>query len=246
MAVVQNAGFLDELKEIVIADVVLIFAFTLTISGGIILAFRGSGAIGTFLLYLPIVAVGVTLSFVLHELMHKFVAQKYGAIAGFRSSPMGLAITLITGAFGFLLGIPGATMVYAQSFTKRENGIVSLAGPLTNFVVFLGALGFGAALSPLFLQFAFNPALSIPAAQAYLFVALNFIMFISLLLAFFNMLPIFPLDGSKVFAWNKPVYAIVMGSILALLLLFHLLPLITLLYMLAIALLLSLFYRQMF
>ena len=135
-------GFLDELKEIVLADVVLILAFTLTLTGGITLAFRSSSAIDLFMLYLPIVAVGVTLSFVLHELMHKFVAQRYGAVAGFRSSPIGLAITLITGAFGFLLGIPGATMIYTQSFTKRENGIVSLAGPLTNFAVFGGALLF--------------------------------------------------------------------------------------------------------
>lgn len=246
MAFVKGEGVLEELREIVIADLVLIFAFTLTISGGIVLAFRSPDALGVFVLYLPIVAVGVTLSFVLHELMHKFVAQRYGAVAGFRSSPIGLAITLITGAFGFLLGIPGATMIYAQSFTKKENGIVSLAGPLTNFAVFLGTLAFGVAVAPSFLSFALNPTAIMPGPDAYLFLALEFIMFISLLLAFFNMLPIFPLDGSKVFAWSKPVYAIVMGALLALLLLFHLLPMMTILYMLLIALLLSLFYRQMF
>jgi len=162
-------GFLEELKEIVLADVVLILAFTLTLTGGITLAFRSSSAIDLFMLYLPIVAVGVTLSFVLHELMHKFVAQRYGAVAGFRSSPIGLAITLITGAFGFLLGIPGATMIYKQSFTKRENGIVSLAGPLTNFAVFGGALLFGIALSPVFLQYALGYQVALLASQAYLF-----------------------------------------------------------------------------
>lgn len=246
MSAQVQGGFLAELKEIVVADAVLIFAFTLTLVGGITLAFRNSQAVSLFVLYLPIVAIGVTLSFVLHELMHKFVAQRYGAVAGFRYSTMGLAITLITGAFGFLLGIPGATMIYAQNFTKRENGIVSLAGPLTNFAVFAGALGLGIVLSPLFFQYSLGSSIAIPASQAYLFAALRFTMFISLILAFFNMLPIVPLDGSKVFAWNLPIYAIVMAGILSLIWAFSLLSTFTLLYMLAIALLLSVFYRRMF
>jgi len=56
-------------------------------------------------------------------MMHKLTAEKYGAIAGFRTSPYGLAITLLTSSFGFLFGIPGATMIYTNSFTRREDGI---------------------------------------------------------------------------------------------------------------------------
>lgn len=227
MAFRYNISGTEELKNIIVADVVLIVAFALSFSGGI--AGIGQSGIGTFLYYLPITALAVTLSFVLHELMHKYVAQHYGAIAGFQTSMNGLAITLITGAFGFLLGIPGATVIYASNFTKKENGIVSLAGPLTNFVVFSVFIALLYFLDP--------------GANSYLYATLNFTIFVSILLAFFNMLPITPLDGSKIIAWNKPVYFSVLGVILALMLWFNLVSLWSLAFMLVIALVFSTIYR---
>lgn len=227
----ENTTWHIEVRDIIIADIVLIIAMSLTLSGGIFGAGNSKFA-GNFLLLLPIAAIGVTLSFVLHELMHKFVAQHYGAIAGFRTSFMGLGITLATGAFGFLLGIPGATMIYAHNFTRRENGIVSLAGPLTNFVVF------GASLVLFYIL--------APSAGSYIGEALYFIIFISILLAFFNMLPIFPLDGSKVLAWSAPIYLTTMGTIFVLMLIFTPIPLSTIIFMLVIALFFSLFYRRAF
>lgn len=220
-----------ELREIIVADAALILGFFMVLNGGIVGLAHG-GNVDQALLYLPIIAIGVTLSFVLHELMHKFVAQRYGAIAGFRTSAMGLAITVASGMFGFLLGIPGATMIYVHSFTKRQNGLVSLAGPLTNFVIF------GVALA---LLFAINPPLN-----SYIEKALGFMIFISLFLAFFNMLPIMPLDGSKVLAWSKPVYAVVMGALLVLMITFAVIPIIYLLYMLGFAILISFLYKNMF
>jgi hypothetical protein len=58
-----------EIQDIIIADIVLIIAFSLTITGGIT-AFQASqsGALATFEYYLPIAALGVSLSFILHEL----------------------------------------------------------------------------------------------------------------------------------------------------------------------------------
>ncbi len=226
----ENLTGFHEVQDIVIADVVLIIAMTLTLSGGIFAASGGASKFASsFLLLLPITTVGVSLSFILHELMHRFVANKYGAIAGFQTSYVGLMITLVTGAFGFLLGIPGATMIYAHNFTKRENGIVSIAGPLTNFVVFAAAL---------ILSFVVAPA-----TGSYLGEALYFIIFISILLAFFNMLPLYPLDGSKVLAWSKPVYFATMGTIFILMLFFTPIPLSSLIFMLVIALFFSIFYR---
>ena len=133
----ENTHARQELHDIVVADVALMFAFSLVLSGGVFMLFSSPRSFFTLLLlYLPISAVAVSLSFVLHELMHKFVAQYYGAIAGFRTSYNGLVITLLTGAFGFLFGVPGATMIYASSFSRKENGLVSLAGPLTNVAIF--------------------------------------------------------------------------------------------------------------
>lgn len=223
----ENVSGMQELKHIAIADIVLIVAFSLTMSGGI--AGLSTSGISTFVRYAPIAALAVTLSFVLHELMHKFVAQHYGAIAGFRTSVNGLVITMLTGAFGFLLGIPGATIIYASNFTRREMGLVSLAGPLTNFVVF-------AVFVTIF--YILNPA-----TNSYLYTALTFTIFVSILLAFFNMLPIQPLDGSKILAWNKPVYISVLAVLLALMLYLQVIPVSSIVLMLFVALFFSLFYR---
>ena len=225
----SNENVKREIKDIILADAVLIIAFSLTLSGGILGAAQGLSHF-SFIVLIPAVALGVSLSFILHELMHKFVAQHYGAIAGFRTSYNGLIITLLTGAFGFLLGIPGATMIYTNNFTKRENGIVSIAGPLTNFAVFA-----------VFLVLAL--ALRLPQ-NSYLGYAIDLTLEISILLAFFNMLPIYPLDGSKVLAWNKRVYFITLGTIFVLMLIFHVVSIIEVIFMIVIALFFSLFYRN--
>ena len=225
----SNENTKREIKDIIIADAVLIIAFSMTLSGGIFGLSRGSPF--GFAVLIPAVALGVSLSFILHELMHKFVAQHYGAIAGFRTSYNGLIVTLLTGAFGFLLGIPGATMIYTNSFTKRENGIVSIAGPLTNFVVFGVFVGLLLVLNP--------------PAGSYVAYAIQLTIFISILLAFFNMLPIYPLDGSKVLSWNKEVYLITMGTIFVLMLAFKVINIIDVVFMVGIAIFFSLFYRNM-
>ncbi len=228
-----NLSVTEEIKDIVIADVVLILAFTFTLAGGIgSMAANAGSFIRTLAYFLPIAAVGVTLSFILHELMHKFTAQHYGAIAGFRTSRNGLIITLITGFFGFLLGIPGATMIYTSRFTIKEDGIVSLAGPLTNFTVFAVFL---AALY-----------LIAPPQGSYASAIITYTLFISIFLAFFNMLPIPPLDGSKVLRWSRPVYFATMGVIFLLMIFFAGVPLSTVLYMIVIALFFSFFYRTVF
>ncbi len=227
----ENIFAVQEIRDIVIADAVLIVAMTLVLSGGIVSA-RSAGFAASFIYYLPIVAIAASLVFILHELMHKFVAQHYGAIAGFKMSTTGLMITLATGAFGFLLGIPGATMIYAHSFDKRQNGLVSLAGPLTNFAIF------GACLVLLFIL--------APAQTTYLYAALYLTLFISILLAFFNMLPMFPLDGSKVLAWSKPVYFGTIGLIFVLMVLFTPISIYIIIFMVIIALFFSLFYRRAF
>ncbi|MCL4372232.1 site-2 protease family protein [Candidatus Marsarchaeota archaeon] len=230
MSVRENIPRKEELKQIAIADLVLTFAFALALSGGLF------GISSTrFILIIPIAFVAVTLSFVLHELMHKYVAQHYGAIAAFRTSRMGLIITLGTSLFGFLFGIPGATVIYTSSFSKRQNGLTSLAGPLTNFAVF-------AVFFIIYLMV--NHA-------TYIGLLAEFVMFISILLAFFNMLPIMPLDGAKVLYWNRQVYGASLGAILVLMgiayyALFQSIAglIIEIFFMLFIAVFFSMFYRN--
>ena len=102
--------------------------------------------------------------------------------------PAGLFITLITSVMGFLFAAPGAVMIEGRA-DKRENGIISIAGPAVNIV--LAVVGIAGCLA-----FNYTPAV------------LFFLMFASLnaSLALFNLLPIPPLDGSKIWQWNMPVY----------------------------------------
>ena len=145
-----------------------------------------------------IIAVGA--GFVLHELAHKYVAQMYGAVARFRMWTTGLVMMFV---FAILLGVifaaPGAVYIYAPFIRKRENGIISVAGPLTNIalsLIFLSILPFAV------MQFGPKSIISEIALIGY---SVNGI------LALFNMLPVFPLDGSKVLNWNWVVWLIVTG-----------------------------------
>ncbi len=184
----------SEIKDMAIADAALTIAFAIIFTGGI------GGVVKDpvdFLYFIPIAFVAVSLSFILHEYMHKVVAQKFGAMAAFRKWDWGIGITLVTSFFGFLIGLPGATMIYTSRFTQKEEGYVSLAGPLTNFAVFLVVLA----------VWYLTPANMI---GKYVQDMISVTLFISVWLAFFNMLPIYPLDGSKVLRWNKAVYAVTM------------------------------------
>ncbi len=232
----------NEIKELIIGDLVLSFAFSMALLGGL-----GSAvlSLGDFLYVFPIAISATTLVFVLHELMHKFVAQHFGAIAAFRTSMSGLAITLMTGFLGFLFGVPGATFIYTNTLTKKENGYISLAGPLVNFVVFGIVVGAGSLLFGNFFGSLGRVLTGGLGTGPYLENALGIIAYISIWLAFFNMLPVFPLDGSKVLAWSKPVYAAMIIATFACLAL--LMPVGTLIVLIIIALvmvfLFSMFYK---
>lgn len=140
---------------------------------------------------LAIISLPLALGFILHELSHKFVAVRYGYWAAYRMWIPGLALALILGlASGgrFLLAAPGAVMIMSSYFTPRESGLIGLAGPAVN----LGLAGCFYAMSYLS---------GIIGAIGYSGV------FINLWLAFFNMLPIPPLDGSKVLSWSGAIWA---------------------------------------
>lgn len=204
----------QEIIDLVLADAALTIGFSLVLSRGFSSSMSAClGAVGImkalcnnpFFFYLPVAFIAVSLSFILHEYMHKVVAQRYGALAAFKRWDLGILLAIVSGWAGFLIGSVGATWIYTNTFTKKQDGLTSLAGPATNFVVFLVF---------------FTISLFLPSSYAngYAGVVVSVTLFISLWLAVFNMLPIYPLDGSKVWRWNKPVYLVTFVGLVILLL----------------------------
>ncbi len=127
------------------------------------------------------------LGFLLHELSHKFVAQRYGCAAEFRSFDQMLYLALgLAIISGFIFAAPGAVMISGM-VTRKENGLISLAGPLMNYI-----------LAAIFFSFA-----SLFSAWAPLLL-IGFS--INMWLGLFNMLPFWNFDGKKIFYWNKIVW----------------------------------------
>ncbi|MEM5772724.1 MAG: site-2 protease family protein [Candidatus Aenigmatarchaeota archaeon] len=135
--------------------------------------------------------IAVVFAFVFHELAHKFVAMKFHCAASYEMWPFGLVIGFLFMLLGVKILAPGAVIIRPYRFgrwgfrtsrlTVPENGIISLAGPTVNLTF---------------------------ALIFYPFPVLNFISEINAWLAFFNLLPIPPLDGSKVIQWKPWLWLI--------------------------------------
>ncbi len=172
----------QEIVDLSIAVVILTLSMDILLSGG---SFK------LMLFILPVALLAVLTGFLMHEMFHKYFAFRFGYPAAFRAWYIGLFIALFSSFFGFLFAAPGAVVVHGFP-TKRENGIISAAGPVSNIVV-----GF-ALLSTFFLVHGF-------LGLIFLYIAMfNFF------LAFFNLLPFPPMDGLKILSWNLAVYVILL------------------------------------
>lgn len=167
---------------------------TISIAFSIVLLGPLRGGTGLMPLHaITIAFVGVGTGFIFHELAHRFVAIKYGAKAQFRMWPFGLAIAVLFSFFGFVFAAPGAVYIESShAISRAKNGMISLAGPFTNII--FGFLFFSLSLIAL-------PSTAL--VQVFFYIG-----FINLFLALFNLIPIFPLDGSKVFVWKPWLWAV--------------------------------------
>jgi len=133
-------------------------------------------------------AVVFTFAFILHELAHKLVAQRYGLWAEYRLTLIGALITMLSIVSPIKFISPGAVVI-AGPMRRDIAGITGLAGPLTN----LALSGLFAVLYP------FN---GLVRTVAMLGVAFN------AWIALQNLIPFGVLDGAKVFRWNKAVWSV--------------------------------------
>ena len=188
-----------ELFQLAVAILGLSAAFTVLFIRYSIDAFTAS-PLGFLLVYFPTSLLAVGTGVGLHEIMHKIVAQRYGHWAEFRYDLRGILLAFVFAAVGFIFGAPGATYISGM-VTREQNGRISLAGPATNIALSVLFLGGTLAL------------LTTPATvlDEILFNVLFEVAVVNGILAAFNMLPIMPLDGAKVWAWNKGIYAVTMA-----------------------------------
>ena len=175
----------------------------------------------TLLLSIPVMLLAVGPAFILHEIGHKIVAKRNGCWAEFRADPKGLQFGIVLSFFlGFLFMAPGAVLV-AGLVTRRQNGHIAVAGPLTNLSLFL--IGIPIWVLILGLTGAFDLS-SIPMLengrrayvddgsiiwQSMLVDAGVWWLSANLILGLFNMFPFGPLDGVKVKDWNEQVFYLV-------------------------------------
>ncbi|MFZ3059970.1 MAG: hypothetical protein WA102_09575 [Candidatus Methanoperedens sp.] len=155
---------------------------------------------------LVIVAISVGTGFILHELAHKFTAQRYGYVADYEASPMGLlmaiGLSIITKG-DFVFAAPGAVMIrdkwiYNASEdlyrdTAKEFAYISISGAVVNLI--------------LALLFYIASLFAVKTGLAYAILSTG--AFINVFLAGFNMIPFGPLDGAKVWRYNPVLWGLV-------------------------------------
>jgi Zn-dependent protease len=144
---------------------------------------------------LPFVVIALLLAFTFHEFAHAYVAYKFGDSTAKDQGrltlnpiqhldPVGTLFILIAG-FGWARPVPVNRFHFKN---PRLAGIlVSAAGPLSNFLlafVFYGVLY-------LFVNLGYQ-------APPFLLDLINMIVYLNILLFFFNLLPFPPLDGYRI------------------------------------------------
>jgi Zn-dependent protease len=188
-----------ELRSIIIAWIALSVALSISYIEGLF----SSGTGGE---YVVTAFIATFTAFVLHEMGHKFAAIRYGYVAHFQIWMWGIALTLITAVVfqgTLLFGAPGAVYIapavvassygYYSSSKKRDQNrdtvVISAAGPAINLaftILFLFIILFAP----------FNSFTTLVALRCFT---------LNIGLGSFNMLPIPPIDGYKIFKGNIAV-----------------------------------------
>ena len=179
---------MEEIQEMIVSMLAIVVAFSIAVWGFGVFFQSDFFIKGIILLF----TIGI--GFISHEMGHKYAAEKFGSPSRFMMWPQGILLMLLIAPFGFIFAAPGAVYIFKR-MTTRENGIVSLAGPMVNMMLFL--------LFALILIFSslFEFGLS-----SVVLMICTLGMWINALLAMFNLLPIFILDGAKVIKWDFKIW----------------------------------------
>lgn len=202
----------QERRDLLIASILIAlvgFAMVGDIGGGILFAIieLPSLLFSPNWWFIPAMLVVFWTSFMLHEMAHKFVSQRYGMTSEFRMTPQGYYLSAVAIIFGIPIFGTG-TMMTGGVRSMDDFAKSSLAGPLSNLII-------GGSLLAI--------AEIIVATGGILLGPLGSVLFygtiLNALLGLFNMIPLRGFDGGTVLRWDRTVWIVVTASLLVLLLL---------------------------
>jgi Zn-dependent protease len=205
-----------EMRDLSIASilVILVGISALGAGGGIIFAIPFLIEVVLLgLWWIPAAIVVIfLLTFLVHELAHKFAAQHYGMWSEFRMLPQGYILS----ALAILVGIPifGTGVVLSSGArNQEEDSKVNLAGPLVNLVL---AVVFATAI--LVIGIVSGVPLPPSLELQYLVFILRQGIILNGMLGAFNMIPVPPFDGVTVYRWDRTIWVIVMIALVSMIL----------------------------
>jgi len=179
-----------EIKELVLAWFLLTIAFTIMLSNVL-----SNGFEPIMITIFIISAVTAGLGFILHELGHKLVAERYGCITEFIANKNMLGLAILLSLFGFIIAAPGGVHIKG-TLNKARLANIAAAGPLANLllvVAFIPTILFSTGI--------------IQSAAIYGFS-------INAWLGLFNMIPAQEFDGYKILQGHKTTYYILAIALL--------------------------------
>jgi Zn-dependent protease len=192
-------SFLDEL-EWRFRNINEAVSFILAILSLAIVYIRPSYISSNPILFVLIPIATATIAIVPHEIAHRQSARNYGCASRFVLSFKGFLVTLLINLISSITGI--GFVVFASGYTaimcrfgllsQDLEGKTALAGPVTNLAIALISI------------IVVNSVPLPPLAQIFLLELFSFNSWV----AFFNLIPVPPLDGFKVFRWNRMVWLV--------------------------------------
>ena len=177
----------NELRDIIISILVLGFVFSYNMWDTF------NKGITSFII--AIFAIGI--GFIVHEMAHRFVARRYECKAEYVIWPAGILLAILTTIFSggsFIFAAPGFVMISTAYATRLGFRYVSLSKEE------MGKIAFAGPFSSIFLAMIFK--LLVPISKTIFSYAIS----INLWISIFNLLPVPPLDGSRIFSWNISVW----------------------------------------
>jgi stage IV sporulation protein FB len=174
------------------------WSFVLILAWGAVIYGLGTGNFGLGALYGILVVILLFVCVTLHEFGHAFAARRYG-----------ISVPSIT-----LLPIGGVASLERAPEQPRHEFVIAIAGPLVNVALALLLLPVALALNP------GTPAAALGNLGAVLAESqrpglanlVNYLLVVNLMLALFNLIPAFPMDGGRVL---RSILAMFMGSVAA-------------------------------